>query len=247
VTEQRRPSLIARRGQAILIALIPGVVLYLWSALEELHLWSTDGEVRRVIARASIIGYLLLIGLLALSELPRTERPLRRAWVLLWTLLTLWATTYISPLGLQRTAGTVHHNAYLSNGVFLASCADFSPRFNTTPVPWFPGWDNWRLDPRMRLAVPAWPPVQSRALLQPLPGVRHVSVSLLLPTAAAAILFATVGLRARRRSRQRHRLSAGLCPRCGYDLRESPAQCPECGLTKSRPSRLGPETSISDN
>ncbi len=49
--------------------------------------------------------------------------------------------------------------------------------------------------------------------------------------AAAALPFLlTAGAAMRRRKRQR----IGLCPSCGYDLRASPEQCPECGAVSAK-------------
>jgi predicted RNA-binding Zn-ribbon protein involved in translation (DUF1610 family) len=38
----------------------------------------------------------------------------------------------------------------------------------------------------------------------------------------------------RRFRQRRHRLHHGLCLSCGYDLRESPEKCPECGAKVER-------------
>ena len=46
---------------------------------------------------------------------------------------------------------------------------------------------------------------------------------LALPSSLAPLLWTV------RWSRTRRRIRRGLCPSCGYDLRETPDRCPECG------------------
>jgi hypothetical protein len=53
--------------------------------------------------------------------------------------------------------------------------------------------------------------------------------ALLAVTARTAYVLARDWSRARERRVSIARLVEGLCPACGYDLRESPARCPECG------------------
>lgn len=65
------------------------------------------------------------------------------------------------------------------------------------------------------------------------PGTSSVTVGVLVPLWFAALLtgaLPTLWLQRRRRaSIVARRRRAGLCTGCGYDLRESPQRCPECG------------------
>jgi hypothetical protein len=58
---------------------------------------------------------------------------------------------------------------------------------------------------------------------------RIVLVPCWLAALACALLPGIWVTRWRRTRNARRRLAAGLCPRCGYDLRGSPGRCPECG------------------
>ena len=50
-----------------------------------------------------------------------------------------------------------------------------------------------------------------------------------LALAAAFLPVVSVTAHLHRRRRVRARVSRGLCPACGYDLRATPGRCPECG------------------
>jgi hypothetical protein len=64
----------------------------------------------------------------------------------------------------------------------------------------------------------------------------YISRRLLLPSAFPTALFAIAPvhfiLRFLRSRRRQTRISAGLCPNCGYDMRSSPERCPECGASR---------------
>jgi hypothetical protein len=84
----------------------------------------------------------------------------------------------------------------------------------------------WRSRPVVYKDFPEGGPVPGGSPLR----FRFVAVANWLLVLLFAAGGAPVGIRWLKRLLTRRRFAAGLCRKCGYDLRASPQRCPECGV-----------------
>jgi hypothetical protein len=71
--------------------------------------------------------------------------------------------------------------------------------------------------------------------MTPIPGRTYVLiVPYWIPSLVLALPAAVIVAASRRSYKRRRRRARGECQNCGYDLRESPQRCPECGASAAR-------------
>jgi hypothetical protein len=82
---------------------------------------------------------------------------------------------------------------------------------------------------RHRFTLVSWDRLGFGYFPGPAPDGRRYSFTF-VPHWFFALVLAVVPLRRLYRAgRRARRATGGLCPRCGYDIRATPARCPECG------------------
>jgi hypothetical protein len=120
--------------------------------------------------------------------------------------------------GFNYTTYAVEHNSRYPNIRRTISWYLLGFRFELVRQVLYPRWishgDNQTIE---------WGPVATWGVA--VPGWACIALSAILPI-RWVILF--------RRKRREEKIAAGICLRCGYDLRSSPERCPECGESRPR-------------
>ena len=148
--------------------------------------------------------------------------------------IALWVRSFVVSDQLTREAGPNNITARASRGrVWVFRWSMESP--GGKPSQWSYASDRPALirDGRDPWVERYWstPALTFRGGRSPSIGAAYwdVIVPLWLPAILFAVAPAWWVTRERTRRRRRRRERAGLCTRCGYDLRASPEICPECG------------------
>ena len=208
-------------------------------------------------AISSVLSLLLLVASVALWVRSYwVQDEVRHSSACLWRAVSARGGLFVERLWLYERYGAVR-NTYLSSPPYIETPLDYwdsessGPRparrwqwnrrhFSANLAAWFV---HLSMTNRPLWHFPFWPTagrtqlVAGTSLTTSDPG--HTTEHWLIgheawvPYWLAAAIFAVLpAIHVRRRLllwRTRARRLAGLCPRCGYDLRASPGRCPECG------------------
>ena len=150
--------------------------------------------------------------------------------------VALWVRSYWY-VDVLRWPGGIVRSVGSHNGILVLQ--SYKPDRDAPYLPWRqtsrgrdPGydWRNWGGSPwnRSGFGYAEGSTAAGNRIRQAV--VPHWAVAL-----AAGFLPAALARRLQGHRRRRRRAKAGLCPRCGYDLRGSPDTCPECGTMAKAP------------
>ena len=79
------------------------------------------------------------------------------------------------------------------------------------------------------------PQVTSPRTIEAFKNSRRMSIHSAFVLVAGGIFWGAVAFFVPRKYQRLDRQKRGQCPICGYDLRESPDRCPECGTPVEKP------------
>jgi hypothetical protein len=163
--------------------------------------------------------------------------------VLFLVAVGLWIAGYASGYVLKLDSTYDHREFAVSRGgvlVLSMTRAGESERVASSARNWV-WYHGPPFDPPWRVFVGCenYGPPTAGFFFQRTASVGAKGFLILLPLPFLVALFAPLPLvdliRIRRHRRRVRRLAAGLCVRCGYDLRATPQKCPECGAVPIAP------------